>query len=231
MKKSTKRFLFIGFALLILGVFFGFNLDEYLSFTYVKSQQSEFQIYFAQNPFPTIATYFSIYVLVTALSLPGATVMTLVGGMLFGVLWGTLIVSFASTIGATLAFLASRFLFRDFVQKKFGNKLKAVNEGIQKEGKFYLFTLRLIPAFPFFVINMVMGLTSIKVLTYFVVSQIGMLPGTIVYVNAGTQLSKLENLSGIVSPSLLLSFALLGILPLTLKKAMAWVKKRRKSKI
>lgn len=157
--------------------------------------------------------------------------MTLVGGMLFGVLWGTLIVSFASTIGATLAFLASRFLFRDFVQKKFGNKLKAVNEGIQKEGKFYLFTLRLIPAFPFFVINMVMGLTSIKVLTYFVVSQIGMLPGTIVYVNAGTQLSKLENLSGIVSPSLLLSFALLGILPLTLKKAMAWVKKRRKSKI
>lgn len=157
--------------------------------------------------------------------------MTLVGGMLFGVLWGTLIVSFASTIGATLAFLASRFLFRDFVQKKFGNKLKAVNEGIQKEGKFYLFTLRLIPAFPFFVINMVMGLTSIKVLTYFVVSQIGMLPGTIVYVNAGTQLSKLENLSGIVSPSLLLSFVLLGILPLTLKKAMAWVKKRRKSKI
>jgi pyruvate/2-oxoglutarate dehydrogenase complex dihydrolipoamide dehydrogenase (E3) component/uncharacterized membrane protein YdjX (TVP38/TMEM64 family) len=166
-------------------------------------------------------------VAVTGLSLPGAALMTLVAGAVFGLLWGTVIVSFASSLGATLAFLASRFLLRDAIQGRFGDKLRAINAGVEKEGAFYLFTLRLVPAFPFFVINLVMGLTPMKTRTFYWVSQVGMLAGTLVYVNAGTQLARLESVKGILSPGLLASFAALGLFPLVAKKIVDTVRARR----
>ena len=145
---------------------------------------------------------------------------------MFGLVQGTIIVSFASTIGATAAFLVSRFMLRDIIQSKFGDKLKIINEGIEREGAFYLFTMRLIPAIPFFVINLVMGLTPIRTIQFFFVSQVGMLLGTIVYVNAGTELSKIQSISGILSPKLILSFVLLGLFPLLTKKSIEWIKRR-----
>ena len=171
--------------------------------------------------------YFLIYVAVTALSLPGAAVMTLAGGALFGLGIGTLLVSFASSIGATLAFLVSRFLLRDWVQARYGERLGAINPGMEKDGAFYLFTLRLVPVFPFFIINLLMGLTPIRTRTFYWVSQVGMLAGTLVYVNAGTQLARLDSLSGILSPGLLASFALLGVFPLLAKRLVAWVQARK----
>ncbi len=207
--------------------FFAYDLGQYLTLEYFKSQQLSFEQYYTANKNFTILIYMGIYILVTALSLPGAAVMTLAGGALFGLWLGTLIVSFASTIGATLAFIVARFLLRDYIQKKFGDKLGPVNEGIKKDGAFYLFTLRLVPIFPFFVINLVMGLTPIRTVTFYLVSQIGMLAGTFVYVNAGTQIAKIESLKGILSPELLFSFALLGIFPLIAKKAVAFIKSRK----
>jgi uncharacterized membrane protein YdjX (TVP38/TMEM64 family) len=168
-----------------------------------------------------------IYIVVTALSLPGAAVMTLAGGGLFGLVTGTIVVSFASTIGATCACVVARYLLRDWVQNKFGDKLKKINDGMEKEGGFYLFSLRLVPIFPFFVINLVMGLTPIRIVTYFWVSQLGMLPGTIVYVNAGKELAQLDSLKGILSPGLLISFALLGLLPIITKKLLGLYRARR----
>ncbi len=224
--KISKIILFIiitGFAY----AFFAYDLGQYLTLEYFKSQQLSFEQYYVSNKYFTILIYMAIYILVTALSLPGATVMTLAGGALFGFWLGTLIVSFASTIGATLAFIVARFLLRDYIQKKFGDKLGPVNEGVKKDGAFYLFTLRLVPIFPFFVINLVMGLTPIRVVTFYLVSQIGMLAGTFVYVNAGTQLAKIESLKGIASPELIFSFALLGIFPLIAKKAVTFIKSRK----
>ena len=153
---------------------------------------------------------YALYIAVTGLSLPGAAVLTLAGGAVFGVLLGTLIVSFASSIGATLAFLAARFLFRDWVKSRFSARLQSIDDGVRRDGAFYLFTLRLVPVFPFFMINLAMGLTPMKVRTFYWVSQVGMLAGTLVYVNAGTQLAKLDSLSGILSPALLGSFVLAG---------------------
>ena len=155
--------------------------------------------------------------------------MTLIGGALFGLVTGTILVSLCSTTGATLAFLVARFLLRDSIQNKFGDRLEAINRGIEKEGMFYLFTMRLIPAIPFFVINLVMGLTPIRTLPFFFVSQLGMFPGTIVYVNAGTQLAQLDSLAGILSLPLILSFVLLGIFPLIVKKAMKFVTNKRQA--
>jgi pyruvate/2-oxoglutarate dehydrogenase complex dihydrolipoamide dehydrogenase (E3) component/uncharacterized membrane protein YdjX (TVP38/TMEM64 family) len=171
--------------------------------------------------------YFAIYIAVTALSLPGATVMTLAGGAFFGLLWGTVLVSFASTVGATLAFLIARLLFRDAVQNRFGSSLRAVNAGVARDGAFYLFTLRLVPLFPFFVINLLMALTPIRTLVFFLVSQLGMFPATVVYVNAGTHLGKLDSLAGILSPGLVVSFTLLGLFPLIAKKLVDVIKSRR----
>lgn len=213
--------------LLAAGSFFVFDLGHYFTLDFFKSEQAKIDLYYEENPGQTAFLYFVIYVAVAALSLPGAALMTLVGGAIFGVTKGTLIVSFASSIGATLAFLGSRFLFRDFVQTKFGQHLNAINTGVEKEGAFYLFTLRLVPAFPFFVINLVMGLTPIKVLTFYLVSQLGMLAGTIVYVNAGTQIAKIESLSGILSPELIFSFAILGVFPLVAKKIVSMIKARK----
>ena len=176
------------------------------------------------GPALVIGGYMLIYIVATALSLPGAVILTLAGGALFGLVTGTIVISFASTIGATLACLVSRFLLRDWVQTRFGEKLQRINEGIEQEGGFYLFTLRLIPVFPFFIINLAMGLTRIRLSTYYWVSQLGMLPATIVYVNAGKELGKLESLAGILSPSLIFSFVLLGLFPITVKKIMARIK-------
>ena len=203
---------------LLIGSFFYFGLGEYLTLESLKAQQVAIESYRAANPLFSIVWYVSVYILVTALSLPGATILTLAGAAVFGLLWGVIIVSFASTIGATLAFLAARFLFRDSVESKFGDRLNAINEGIARDGTFYLLSLRLVPLFPFFMINMLMGLTSMKTWTFYWVSQVGMLAGTIVYVNAGTQLASIESLSDILSPALLASFALLGMFPMIAKK-------------
>lgn len=215
--KTSKTVLLVVIAVLV-AVFFMFDLQHYLSLESLKSQQTAIADYRQTHPVLATVMYAALYITVTGLSLPGATVLTLAGGAVFGVLWGTLIVSFASTIGATLAFLAARFLFRDWVKSKFSARLQSIDDGVNRDGAFYLFTLRLVPVFPFFMINLAMGLTPIKVKTFYWVSQVGMLAGTVVYVNAGTQLAKIDSLSGILSPALLGSFALLGLFPLLAKK-------------
>ncbi len=210
-----------------VGAFFALGLDRYLTLDALKASQEGFDAWYAARPALVIGAFFAGYVAVTALSLPGAAVMTIAAGALFGLGVGTLIVSFASSIGATLAFLVSRFLLRDAVQRRFGARLATLDKGIEKDGAFYLFTLRLVPVFPFFVINLLMGLTPIKTFTFYWVSQVGMLAGTLVYVNAGTQLARLDSLSGILSPALLGSFALLGVFPLLAKWVVERIKARR----
>ena len=218
----SKILLIVGFVVLV-GLFFAFDLGHYLTLDYLKRSQGEFAELYAQKPALVLASFFAIYVAVTALSLPGAAIMTLAAGALFGLLIGTVLVSFASSIGATLAFLVSRYALRDSVQAKFGNRLGEINKGIDKDGPFYLVTLRLVPLLPFFVINLLLGLTKMKVGVFYLASQIGMLIGTVVYVNAGTQLGQIESLSGILSPGLIGSFVLLGIFPLIAKKLVdAW---------
>ena len=210
-----------------IAAFFAFDLGQYLNLQTLKEQQAAIKSYQASHPLLSVAVYFVAYVVMAALSLPGAALLTLAGGAVFGVLWGTLIVSFASTIGATLAFLMSRFLLRDWVAKRFGQSLTAIDEGVRREGALYLFTLRLVPVFPFFLINLLLGLTGMKARTFYWVSQIGMLAGTVVYVNAGTQLGKLESLSGILSPGLLGSFVLLGIFPLIARRIVEVVRRNK----
>ena len=207
--------------------YYSLDLGHYLSLDYFKSQQAAIETWRAAQPAKAALVFFLAYVAVTGLSLPGATVMTLAGGAIFGLLWGTVLASFASAAGATLAFLASRFLLRDWVQRRFGERLRAINAGIEREGGFYLFTLRLVPVFPFFVINLLLGLTAIRTRTFYWVSQAGMLLGTIVYVNAGTQLAKIESLWGILSPAIVASFALLGIFPLMAKKIQEHLRARK----
>jgi dihydrolipoamide dehydrogenase len=224
---SRNRFVMLIVLAILIASFFIFDLGQYFSLDYLKSQQAALEGYKADNPVQTAAVLFLIYVVVTALSLPGAAVMTLAIGAIFGLVWGTVLVSFASTLGATLAFMISRFLLRDTVQNKFGDKLKAINDGIERDGAFYLFGLRLVPLFPFFVINLVMGLTTLKTFTYAWVSQVGMLLGTVVYVNAGTQLGKIDSLSGILSPGLIFSFVLLGLFPLIARKILDGIKSRK----
>ena len=224
--KAPRIVLVVALAALVF-CFFKFGWGQYLTLEYLKGSQQQFAGFYAENTALTIAAYMGIYVAVTALSLPGATILTLAGGALFGVLVGTVIVSFASSIGATCAFLVARFLLRDGIQAKFSDKLKVINKGVQEEGAFYLFTLRLIPLFPFFVINLVMGLTPISVARFFFVSQIGMLPGTAVYVNAGTQLGQIDSLTGILSPTMIVSFALLGIFPIVAKKIVSVIQRKR----
>ncbi len=214
----------------LIAAFFVFDLGRYFDLEFIKAQRDAYQTYYQHNPAITLTAYAAIYVAVTALSLPGAAIMTLLGGALFGVVTGTLVVSFCSTLGATLAFLVARFLLRDSIQGRFGDKLETINNGIAREGLFYLFTVRLIPVIPFFVINLVMGLTPIRTMPFFLVSQLGMLPGTVVYVNAGTQLAQIDSLAGILSPTLLLSFVLLGLFPLMARKAIELVRGRRPAK-
>ncbi|MEH6357956.1 MAG: dihydrolipoyl dehydrogenase [Pseudomonadales bacterium] len=224
---NNKKALIFTVILLFIAAFFFFDLGQYLTLEYFKTQRDVISAYQVANPLQTALIFFVVYVTVTGLSLPGAAVLTLAGGAIFGLWWGLLLVSFASTLGATIAFIVSRLLLRDWVQAKFGKNLKAINQGIEKEGAFYLFTLRLVPLFPFFVINLVMGLTPIRVVQFFFVSQIGMLAGTFVFVNAGTQLAQIDSLAGILSPGLLLSFVLLGVFPLIAKKLVDIVKARK----
>ena len=203
-----------------VAAFFAFDLGRFLSLDALRAQQATLATLYAERPLALIGVYFLVYVAVTALSLPGATILTLAGGAVFGLWIGTLVTSFASSIGATLAFLASRYLFRDAVKKRFGARLEAVDAGLAKDGAYYLFTLRLVPLVPFFVINLLMGLTRMKVLTFYLVSQIGMLAGTLVYVNAGTELARLDSLRGILSPGLVGSLVLLGVFPLVARKVL-----------
>ncbi|MDQ6962801.1 MAG: FAD-dependent oxidoreductase [Mariprofundaceae bacterium] len=227
MNKNIKKGLIISFAALIFICFFAFNLDSYFHLHVLKEQLHSLQQAYQENPVQTIALFFILYVLFAAFSLPGAVILTLAAGAVFGVIGGTIIASFASSLGALCAFFISRYLFHDWVQTRFQQQLQAINAGIQKDGAFYLFGLRLIPLFPFFIVNVLMGLTTIRPWTYYWVSQVGMLAATLVYVNAGTQLAQLNTLSDILSPSLLFSFILLGLFPLIASKGLHMFSKRR----
>jgi len=219
---NKKRLLVLVLLLAAFAAFFVFDLKQYVTQEFFESQRARIDAFYAAHPLQTVAVYFIAYVAVTALSLPGAVPMTLVGGALFGFWLGTLLVSFASTVGATLAFLAARLVLRDWVQSRFGERLSAVNAGIEKEGAFYLFALRLVPVFPFFLINLLMGLTRIGALRFYWVSQVGMLLGTMVYVYAGTQLGQFR-----VSAGLLVAFALIGLLPLAARRVLDALKARQ----
>ena len=223
-----NRKLLIALLVLLVAGFFFFDIGRFFSLDYLKSEQAALHTIYEQQPFQVIAIFFVGYIAVTALSLPGAAILTLAAGAQFGLLTGTIMVSFASSIGATLAFLVSRYLLRDTIESRFGEKLKTFNRNIEKDGAFYLFTVRLVPVFPFFLVNLVMGLTPLKTGVFYIVSQIGMLAGTLVYVNAGTQLAKIDSLSGILSPGLVFSFALLGIFPLIAKKATDMIKAKKR---
>ena len=225
-RKMVSKVVMAGLIVLGIVAFRYFDLGQYLTLGYIKASQEKFQALYLSHRFIVIAAYMGIYIVVAALSLPGAAVLTLAGGGLFGLIVGTVAVSFASTIGATLACLFSRFLLREWVQNKFGDKLVTINAGIEKEGSFYLFSLRLVPIFPFFVINLLMGLTRMRLFTFFWVSQIGMFAGTLVFVNAGKELAKIDSLSGILSPGVLISFAVLGLFPITVTKLLALYKRK-----
>lgn len=216
--------LILGLILLATIIFLGVNFGQYLTLENAKAQQEALNAFISQNFVFAAATYFFVYIAITAFSIPGAAVVTLLGAALFGFWTSLLLVSFASTIGATIAFLSSRYLLREWVQGKFGNKLGAINEGVEKDGSFYLFSLRLIPVFPFFLINLLMGLTPMTIARFYLTSQVGMLPGTAVYLNAGTQLATIDSLSGIVSPTVLASFALLGLFPIIAKWVMSKIR-------
>ncbi len=207
----------LGIILVVAIIYLGIEYGQYLTLENAKAQQASLALYIEQNLFLAAFTYFLLYVAITASSIPGAAVVTLLGAALFGFWLSLALVSFASTIGATIAFLSSRYLLRDWVQQRFNSKLTTINDGMRKDGAFYLFSLRLIPVFPFFLINLLMGLMPISAVRFYWVSQLGMLPGTAVYLNAGTQLAEISSLSGIVSPAVLLSFVLLGLFPIIAK--------------
>lgn len=224
MKKKIALLATLALAVIL---FFAFDLDQWLSFQKLQESQAQFQAWFAESPWLVGGAFFATYIAVTALSLPGAAVMTLAAGALFGFVTGLILVSFASSIGATLAFLVARFLLHDTVQKRFGDRLSAINRGVEKEGALYLFTLRLVPVFPFFLINLLMGLTPIRTPTFYWVSQLGMLPGTAVYVLAGTQLGQVESPGDILSPGLIASFVLIGLFPLAAKRVTQFLERRK----
>lgn len=213
-------------GLLLLTMFVRFDLGRYLTLEYLKASQAQFVALYECRPLSVVAAFMGVYILVTALSLPGAAVLGLAAGALFGFGVGTVVVSLASTMGATLACAISRALLQGWVQGRFARQLATINQGIAQEGAFYLFTLRLIPVVPFFVINLVMGVTNMPLFTFFWVSQVGMLAGTMVFVNAGKELAKIDSLAGIVSPGLLASFALIGVFPIIVKRSLFWYRKR-----
>ena len=225
-KGLIKKLIIVGLVAAAALSFWLLDLGQYFSLAYVKQSQASFQAYYQAHPALMLGGFFGVYVLVTAFSLPGAAVMTLLGAALFG-FWPTLlVVSFASSIGATAACFFARFVLGNWVQGKFKDKLEAINRGVEREGAFYLFTLRLVPIFPYFVINLVMGLTKMPLWTFYWVSQVGMLAGTAVFVNAGKELGRITSLSGILSPGLIISFVILGLFPLTVKKLLAWYRRR-----
>ena len=214
-------------VLALVAAFFIFDLGQYVSLEYFKQQQSSFNQYYLDNPILVILIFAAVYILVAGASLPFATPLTVLGGAIFGTIVGSIVVSFASAIGATVAFLVSRFLFRDAVESKFGDRLAKLQDGIEREGAFYVFGLRLVPLFPFVILNSLLGLTKIKTWTYYWSSQLGMLLGTIVYVNAGKELANIESLGDIASPFVLASFAALGILPIASKYILNFLRSRK----
>jgi pyruvate/2-oxoglutarate dehydrogenase complex dihydrolipoamide dehydrogenase (E3) component/uncharacterized membrane protein YdjX (TVP38/TMEM64 family) len=222
-----KKIVLLLIAASLVGLFFHFNLHQLLTLEGLKSSMNDFSQLREESPLLVIGGFFLLYVAVTALSLPGAAILTIASGALFGIVEGLIIASFASSIGATLAFLVSRYLLRDSIKQRFPERLAAIDAGIEKEGGFYLFTLRLVPIFPFFLINMLMGVTAFKSWTFYWVSQVGMFLGTFVYVNAGTQLAQIDSLSNILSFNLIVSFALLGLFPIIAKGIVNMIKKRR----
>jgi pyruvate/2-oxoglutarate dehydrogenase complex dihydrolipoamide dehydrogenase (E3) component/uncharacterized membrane protein YdjX (TVP38/TMEM64 family) len=225
--KLTIKLLIIGLFAAGLVAFFVLDVAQYLNIETLRQRRDDLLAFTSDNLALMIAAYMGVYILMAALSVPGAAVLTLAGGALFGVLIGTIAVSFASTIGATLVFLAARFLFRDTIQRRFGQRLKVINEGVERDGAFYLLALRLVPVFPFWMINLVMALTPIRTWTYFWVSQLGMLPATIVYVNAGTQLARIDSMGDILSPQLIGAFVLLGLLPLLVRWILRFLERRK----
>lgn len=226
-RKMVKKVV-IGVVIIGLVIAFKvFDLGQYLTLSYIKESRDKFELLYGEYPVAVIASYMGIYILTTSLSLPGAAVLTIAGGALFGLWVGTFVVSFASSIGATLACFVSRFLLRDWIQGRFADRIKSVNEGIEKEGAFYLFTIRLIPVFPFWMVNILFGLTKIPLFRFYWVSQLGMLPVTMVYINAGKELAKIESLRGILSPGLIVSFVLIGGFPIMVKKLIAIFKAKK----
>jgi dihydrolipoamide dehydrogenase len=217
---ARSKLIIFSIIVVLIAVGIWLDLHQFITLENFRARQASVDTWVSANPLLAALTFFAIYIAITAVNIPGAAAMTLIGGALFGLVQGTILVSFASTIGATLAFLLSRYLLRDYIEQRFSTTLARINKGIDADGPYYLFTLRLIPAFPFFVINMVMGLTRLRVPTYFWVSQLGMLPATVVYVNAGTQIGQLESLAGILSPQLIGSFVLLGLFPLLTRKLL-----------
>ncbi len=224
---NSKKVILLLVVAAAVAAFFAFDLGQYLSLAAIKEHQADLGALYAGHPLLVLGLFFAAYVAVTALSLPGAAIMTLAAGAIFGLVAGTVLASFASSIGATLAFLSSRYLLRDSVQRRFGARLADVNAGVARDGAFYLFSMRLVPLIPFFVVNLVMGLTGMRATSFYLVSQVGMLAGTLVYVNAGTQLSKLDSLRGILSPGLLISFVLLGLFPIVARKIAEALQRRR----
>ncbi|WP_022661800.1 TVP38/TMEM64 family protein [Paucidesulfovibrio longus] len=223
---AKRRFLLVLLFALLVGAYFYFDLGRYLAIEEIKRSLSQLEAWRSAHPFLSAGAYVALYVAVTGLSLPGAVPVSLAGGAIFGLWLGTALVSVGSTLGATLACAASRYLLRDWVQGRFGQRLTRINRGVEQEGGFYLFTLRLIPLFPFFLINLALGLTRMRLWTFLWVSWLGMLPGTLVFVNAGKELGRLDSASGILSPRLLLSFALLGIFPLVARRIIQWYRRR-----
>ncbi len=224
---NKKKIALVALFITAVTLFFVLDLGQYLNLAYIKSQQQVINDYYDLNPVKTGLIFFISYILITGVSLPGAGIMTLAGGAIFGVVWGTILVSFGSVFGATMAFLIARYLFHDYIQHKFSHRLKRINKGIREEGDLYLFTIRFVPIFPFFIVNTLMALTPIKTLNFAVVSQIGMLVPTIIFVNAGTQLARIESPGDVLSLELLLSFALLGIFPIIAKKTLIHIRKKK----
>lgn len=228
-KKTVIRFVISLFVVAVVIAAWRWHIADYLNLDFIRAQQTTIKSYYSEHPFLTVGLFFAAYVAVAALSLPGAAVMTLLGGALLGFWQGLIAVSFASTIGATLAFLLARFLLKDWIQERYQKQLATLNEGFRNEGAFYLFALRLIPVFPFFLVNILTGVVPLKTRHFYGASQLGMLPGTAVYVYAGTELSKIQSLSDIASPSLLAAFIVLGVFPLIAKKIVAALRRRRKA--
>jgi uncharacterized membrane protein YdjX (TVP38/TMEM64 family) len=224
--KNLKKFILLVVIIGFVAAARVFHFEQYLTISFLKGSLDRFKAAYGDNPAAVLGVYSFAYVLTAALSLPGAAPLGMLGGALFGFWTATLVVSFASTIGATLACFVSRFLLRDWIQNRYGDKIARVNEGIEKEGTFYLFSLRLIPVFPFWMINLVMGLTKMPLLRFYWVSQVAMLPGTMVFVNAGKELGKIDSMKGIFSPGLIISFVLIGLLPVGVKKAFDYYRSR-----
>jgi uncharacterized membrane protein YdjX (TVP38/TMEM64 family) len=229
-KQTVFRLVLLALVLALVAAYFLFDLGRYLDLAFLKEVHGSAVALVRERPLISTLAFFAAYVLVTALSLPGAAVMTLAGGAVFGLAWGLVVVSFASTVGATLAMLISRRLLGEMVQRRFGRQLASVNGGLERDGGFYLFSLRMVPLFPFFVVNLVMGLTPIATWTFYWVSQIGMLPGTFVYVFAGTQLAAVEGVGDVLSPGLIIALSLLGLFPLLARKSVAWLRRSREQR-